>query len=133
MIGIIKSHGGFVDVYSEVGMGTEFKVYLPAADTGEIDSVAPVEFYQGHGELILVADDESAICEILKTALETYNYRVITASDGVEALALYSQHKDEIKVVLTDILMSIIRIYQLKCLNLCSNNQQIYGRLINYL
>ena len=59
----------------------------------------------GHGELILVIDDEAAICEIAKGTLETYGYRAITASDGTEAVAMYAQHKDEIKAVLTDMMM----------------------------
>jgi CheY-like chemotaxis protein len=52
-----------------------------------------MELPTGNGELILVVDDEAAICEVTKTSLETYAYRVLTASDGIEAIALYAQHK----------------------------------------
>jgi PAS domain S-box-containing protein len=105
VIGIIKSHGGFVKVYSEVGRGTEFKVYLPEAEVDQITPVEDLELPTGKGELILVVDDEAAIRDITKTSLETYNYRALTASDGIEAIALYAEHRQEISVVLTDMMM----------------------------
>jgi len=107
VIGIIKSHGGFVNVYSEVGKGTQFKVYLPVTQTIETDCIPAVhkELPAGHGELILVVDDEDSIREITKTSLETNAYKVLTASDGIEAVALYTQHKEEISVVLIDMMM----------------------------
>jgi PAS domain S-box-containing protein len=107
VMGIVKGHGGFVNVYSEVNKGTQFKVFLPAivsapstAAAGE-KPVLPV----GHGELILIVDDEEAIREITKGSLEAFGYRVLTASDGTEAVALYVQYRDEIKVVVTDMVM----------------------------
>jgi PAS domain S-box-containing protein len=103
--GIIKNHGGFINVYSQVGRGTQFKVYLPAVQGTETQQAEDLELPLGHGELILVVDDEVAIREITKTLLETYNYNVITASDGLDAIALYAQHKDEISVVLMDMMM----------------------------
>jgi PAS domain S-box-containing protein len=105
VIGIIKSHGGFVKVYSEVGRGTQFKVYLPEAEVDQITPVEDLELPTGKGELILVVDDEAAIRDITKTSLETYNYRTLTASDGIEAIALYAEHRQEISVVLTDMMM----------------------------
>ncbi len=106
-IGIIKSHGGFVNVYSEVGKGTQFNVYLPVTPTMETDgtSAGHYELPAGHGELILVVDDEDSIREITKTLLEKNAYKVLLASDGIEAVALYTQHKEEISAVLIDMMM----------------------------
>jgi PAS domain S-box-containing protein len=106
-IGIIKSHGGFVNVYSEVGKGTEFKVYLPVTHNQEIDAIQADhhELLAGHGELILLVDDEASIREVSKTLLETNGYKVLVASDGIEALALYTEHKQEVRAVLIDMMM----------------------------
>jgi PAS domain S-box-containing protein len=107
VIGIIKSHQGFVRVYSEIGKGTSFKIYLPAE--GNIETIESIqrdlESIEGNEELILVVDDEASVREITRSALENYHYHVLTASDGVEAIALYAQHKDEIAVVLLDLMM----------------------------
>ncbi|MBE9190923.1 CHASE3 domain-containing protein [Gloeocapsopsis crepidinum LEGE 06123] len=104
-IGIVKNHGGFVNVYSEVSKGSQFIVYLPAAEGTETQIIQEGEILSGNGELILVVDDETGIREVTKLSLETYNYRVLTASNGVEALAIYADRQDEISAVLLDMMM----------------------------
>ncbi len=107
-IAIIKNHSGFVNVYSEVGKGSTFRVYLPSSQVTELQAAVDAELPKGNGELILVVDDEVTICEIAKTTLESHNYRTLTASDGIEALALYAQYKDDISVVLIDLMMPLM-------------------------
>ncbi|CAA9577447.1 Circadian input kinase A [uncultured Synechococcales cyanobacterium] len=108
-LGIIKSHSGFMNVSSKVGQGTQVKVYLPAVEAMNQKQTTPaLVLSQGQGELILVVDDEAAIREITKTSLEAHNYRVLTASDGIEAVTLYAQHQDEISIVLTDMMMPLM-------------------------
>jgi PAS domain S-box-containing protein len=104
-LGIVKGYGGFITVSSEVNKGSEFKVYLPQVNDLQKQADAESEMPRGHGELILVVDDEAAVQEITQTSLEIYGYKVLIASDGIEAIALYTRHKDEIKAVLMDIMM----------------------------
>ena len=103
---IVKNHGGFINVYSEMGRGTTFKVYLPAqAAAGE----APVErnaddpLPRGAGETVLVVDDETSILSITSETLQAFGYNVVTASNGAEAVALYAQKKETISAILTDL------------------------------
>ncbi|RCJ19722.1 hybrid sensor histidine kinase/response regulator [Nostoc minutum NIES-26] len=105
VIGIIKSHGGFVDVRSEIGSGTHFKVYLPAVGGTEILNAEELTPLTGNGELILVVDDEPAIQDITKTSLETHQYQTLIASDGIEAIALYAKHAEKISAVLIDLML----------------------------
>jgi len=108
---IVKNHGGFINVYSEIGRGTTFKVYLPAqAAAGE----APVErnaddpLPRGAGETILVVDDETSILSITSETLQAFGYNVLTANNGAEAVALYAQRQADISAILTDLSMPVM-------------------------
>lgn len=105
IIGILKSHRGFIDVLSEVDTGTEFQVFLPAEEITIKQSLENLQLASGNGELILIVDDEELILRTTSVILETYNYRVLTANDGIEAIYLYRQHHQEIHLVLLDMMM----------------------------
>ncbi|BAY10422.1 hybrid sensor histidine kinase/response regulator [Calothrix sp. NIES-2098] len=105
VLGIIKSHSGFVNVYSDVNIGTRFQVYLPAVEGRETHSIDESKVLTARGEMILIVDDEPAIQEITRTSLETHNYKTIVASDGIEAIAVYAKHMDRVSVVLMDLML----------------------------
>jgi PAS domain S-box-containing protein len=111
VMAIVKSHEGLVNVYSEPGKGTTFKVYLPAIEGASDASKAltgKITLRQGKGETVLVVDDEASILNITKRTLQTSGYVVLTASNGADALAVYLEHKDQIAVVLTDMMMPVM-------------------------
>ncbi len=124
VLGIIKSHHGFINVYSELNQGTRFKVYFPASETHEITPIESPEIQRGQGELILIVDDEVAVQEVTQATLEAHGYQVMLASDGIEAIALYAQHKKEIQVVLLDLMMpSLDSVTTMR--TLCKLNPQV--------
>jgi two-component system sensor kinase len=105
--GIAKGHGGFLLVSSQVGVGTEFTVYLPAAESSP---AGPAEQNQanlpaGRGETILVVDDEASICLVTQKNLEAHGYKVLTARNGLEALDVFAKHQGRVQLLLTDMMM----------------------------
>lgn len=111
VMAVVKSHDGVVNVYSEPGRGTTFKVYLPAMESstevGERQTTQ-LSLERGKGETILVIDDEASILTITSQTLQAFGYRVLTATDGADALAIYAEHKSEIAAVLTDMMMPVM-------------------------
>ncbi|MHA3769905.1 PAS domain S-box protein [Verrucomicrobiota bacterium sgz303538] len=110
VLGIVKSHGGFLTVQSKVEHGTTFRIFIPAtrhvSEGGGQNGASTV--VRGRGELVLVVDDEMPIREALVQTLQDHGYRAYTAEDGSDALALYVQRPGEIDVVLTDLAMGLM-------------------------
>jgi len=107
VLGIVESHGGFLHVESEVGRGTTFKVYFPAASTEKEES-HETEFTtlpRGNGEIIIIVDDEPAIRDIASRILASHGYRTLTACEGNEAIALFEKNSDKVKAIISDLMM----------------------------
>ena len=104
---IAKQHQGWIEAQSKLGQGSTFKVFLPACDPeGRIDPPAGVVI-RGGSETILVVEDEAPVLWTTRNILEHYGYRVLEAGGGVEALAIWHQHQNEIALLLTDIVMPV--------------------------
>jgi PAS domain S-box-containing protein len=108
--GIVRSHKGFVRVSTKLGVGSTFRIHIPAGTegTGESRSVIPPSAHPGGREWILVADDEEAIRELIKATLERAGYQVITAADGAEAISMFGRRHTEIAAVIIDMMMPLI-------------------------
>ena len=106
VFGIIKGHGGYIDVESEVGRGATFKIYLPASSQKIVESVTeePNRIINGSGTILLV-DDEQLVLETGSKILEKFGYTVIEANGGNEAVAIYKEHKEKIDMVILDMIM----------------------------
>jgi CheY-like chemotaxis protein len=109
-LAIIKSHRGFIKVHSDPGMGACFQIYLPAAPDVCLAALEQPEasLPRGNGETVLVVDDEASIRQITRQTLVAFGYKVLLASDGSEAIAVYAEHQTEIAVVLTDMMMPVM-------------------------
>jgi PAS domain S-box-containing protein len=105
--GIVKQHGGYVNCYSEPGKGTTFRIYIPLIlEAVKLDKNAVDEAPLPRGtETILVAEDEPMVRELVKTILEQSGYTVIEARDGEEAVARFLERRDDIRLLLLDVIM----------------------------
>jgi CheY-like chemotaxis protein len=107
IFGIVHQHQGWINVCSEVGHGTTFRIYLPRLAGVSAQKTAPpaLTAMRGGNETILVVEDEVSLCALVRTALARLGYRILEASTGVRALEVWKDHREEISLLLTDLLM----------------------------
>jgi two-component system, cell cycle sensor histidine kinase and response regulator CckA len=105
--GIIKQHQGWIEVDSQVDKGTIFRIYLPCvgSEAKTPEKQAAQVSIRGGNETVLLVEDESPVCELVSRVLRKYGYRVLSASDGVEAIEIWRDYKGEIALLLTDLVM----------------------------
>ncbi|MDX8412207.1 MAG: ATP-binding protein [Mariprofundaceae bacterium] len=104
--GAIKTHGGAMEVESEADKGTTFHIYLPLhGANGKMLKQEEEVIFRGSGETILLVDDEAQVREAVEGVLVELGYRVLTAADGVEALRVFDEHRDEVALTMTDVVM----------------------------
>jgi CheY-like chemotaxis protein len=103
--GIVKGHGGYVDVESEKGRGTTFKIYLPASKKEVYKTIEPSDHISRGTGTILLIDDEEMVLEVGQKLLKAMGYRVLIAREGREAIEVYKRHRETVDLVLLDIIM----------------------------
>lgn len=106
--GIVRQHHGWIEVQSQPGQGSTFKIFLPPCDAAVSSSEAQPDRVVPRGtETVLVVEDEAPVRWVIKDVLRQYGYRVLEAANGVEALALWHQHHGEAALLLTDMVMPV--------------------------
>ena len=106
--GIVKQHQGWIDLSSEVGVGTTFKVYFPVvpqSDEPTVESTIAAETIRGGKETILLVEDEPMLRELVREILLSYDYHVLEAGTGVEALRIWDECNEDIDLLVTDMVM----------------------------
>ena len=103
--GIVRQHNGHIKVYSELGYGTTFRIYLPLTGTIQPDTEQAAQQFPRGSETILVAEDDENVRKIVVDILEAYGYKVIVAVAGDDAVTKFHQHKDEISLAFLDAIM----------------------------
>ena len=107
--GIVKQNGGSINVYSELGVGTTFKIYLPRyqGDVERVEEVREETAIDGTGT-ILAVEDQPDLLELVKKSLEEFGYKVLTAVNPEEGIRLSEEHRGEIDLLLTDVIMPVM-------------------------
>ena len=103
--GIVKQHNGYIKVYSELGYGTTFKIYLPLTSAAQTSAEETAQLFPRGTETILVAEDDENVRKIVVEILEAYGYKTIVAIAGDDAVAKFQQHHDQIAMVFLDVIM----------------------------
>jgi len=108
--GTMQTHGGAIEVESSEGEGTDVRIYLPLFGFGDKDDISIKEdtIAHGQGETILLVDDESSFVDVNKKILENLNYKVLTASNGQEAIDIFNANKDIVDLLLIDVVMPVM-------------------------
>lgn len=109
--GIVKQHNGYINVYSELGIGSTFKIYFPLAEeiieTGKKESRVDLNYLHGEGETILLIEDDEHVRDYMKLVLHQAHYNVIEAKNGQEGIDKFLKNKDSIKLLILDAIMPV--------------------------
>jgi PAS domain S-box-containing protein len=105
--GIVKQHQGWIEVESIVGKGTTFRIYILYAGSDHVETEKPKTqiAIRGGSETVLLVEDEKPVRELVSRVLQKYGYKILQAENGIEALKIWNQHKDEIALLFTDLVM----------------------------